>query len=125
MSARADLAAALKADLAEHSDLKWRVIPHATDIDRVEAGHLVLMVFQNTVTPGLARSLSRSMALRIVTGRINPGDADDELDQGLDDVIAALDRISPALFQNATRGTLQDDAYPAYLVEVQLITQKG
>lgn len=119
------LADALIVQLAQVSALTWRVIPHADGLDRVEARELAAVVFTTNVEAGPARILENTIQVWIVSGRARPGGADDVLDQGLDDMITALDSINPGLFQSAERGTFQDDNYAAWRVECRFTTQKG
>lgn len=118
MSARTDLVEALVLPK------EYRVIGYQTSLDRIEVGAVVVMVYRDSVRPATQHQATTSeMSVWAITPRLNPGTADDDLDDALDVVIAALDAIPGVLWTDAERGVWAD-VYHGYKITLTLTTSK-
>lgn len=114
MTARADLAAYLQAQLPS----TWRVLAGLTGA-APEAGYDLAVVGTDEVSPGQVMAGSRSYGLTvIVVGKLStPGLADDHLEALLDEVLEVLDTLPWGQWTKATRATYLE-THPAFVVTV-------
>lgn len=79
----------------------------------------VVMVRIDEVTPSqLSDRRSYTFALILIPSQTEPGPADEELDQLLEDVLYAIDQADTLTWTRALRATYQNSTYPAYEVIV-------
>ena len=122
MSARSELAALLTANLLPAS--QYVVMPYAREVD--PPAKSTVMVRTDSAKPGPAIGLTTyGFALVLIAAKTEAGAGDDELDALLEDVIFALDQLSPAgiTWSQATRATYQE-SNPAYEVAVEVTVKK-
>jgi hypothetical protein len=119
MTARAEVVAAL--DAAMPADVV--VLPYSRQID--PPSQSTVMVRIDTVAPSAATGGARdyTFALVLIAAQVTPGPADDELDDLLEDVLAALDDVAASglRWTEATRAVYAQ-SNPAYEVTVTATT---
>lgn len=120
---RADLADALKPLLPT----RWRIIPYADSLDRIDTRRPVLMLYRERITPtgaGTFHHIDNHMTLWLLTPRLNPGPADDALDKAADQLIAAVDALPWCTWDAAERGVWGDQAFAGYKLTLTATTEK-
>jgi hypothetical protein len=99
------------------------VVAYARNLDSLDRP--TVMVAIHTVTPLPTPGVgfrTYTFELYVMTPLTTPGDADDELDATLEDLLAALDDTGQLGWSDARRGTYED-AWPAYVVTVPTYSQ--
>lgn len=123
MSVRTDLAAALAAGLPTTTGpTGYRVIGYQRAPDRVD--QRTVMVWQDTITPhGIGSDLLIvSLTVWVLTPRLDPETADDDLDAALLDVLAVLHPLDAFTWGPAERGVFAETAH-GYKLTVTAATQ--
>lgn len=122
MTVRSELATALKAVLP--FDYKFVQVPRS--LDNIEPGRPVVMIYRDRLekAPNAQGVYFSTLSLWIVTPHVDETRAEDDLDEILDEVIAALDSVSWVNWKTAERSTFGDAQAPAYRVELQVATNK-
>lgn len=118
MSARTQLAESL----AELLPAGWRLIPYQDSVDELDT--VVVMLKHSTLaklpTAPLGAYLS-TFTVTIVDPHTDAELAEDALDDGVLELLAALDQINSSLWSTAEK-TLFQDRYLSWDVPVQVVT---
>lgn len=113
-TARAMVTAALTAALPA----TWRVMPYARNIDPPQV--VTAMVRMDEVVPSPGRAVGwrdYTAGLILVAPMTDPtGPADDQVDDALEQVLAALDTDEVLTWTRAARGVYGDQEQPSYEV---------
>lgn len=123
MTVRSDLAAALKDELPN----VYRIIPYAKNLDRIDKGRPIVMLYRESVEPSAtlpAHHLTNTITVWILHPEVKPGDVDDALDNSLDIVIAALDATRLTTWSRAERGLWGDDEYNGFKITCETHSEK-
>lgn len=122
MGARAQLAAALKPLLPP----QVKIVDVPRSLDGIETNKPVLLLYREKLekAPNAIGDYLATFALWVVTPGIDPKRAEDALDNTLDDIILALDRINFVHWTSAERSTFGDAQAPAYRIDLTVITSK-
>lgn len=114
MTIRSDLAAALQPSLPK----AWRIVPHNTDLDVVD--RTVVMLHQKSIErapEAPAGALRVIFSVLVIQPKVEPGTADDSLDEDVADLLLALDKTRAVTWQRADRATWAD-TNPAWDITV-------
>lgn len=112
----------LVSDVAAVVDpVEFRVLPYARSIDAPEL--LTVLVRLDEIAPNDQHQSARdyTFGLILVATHAEPGRADDELDAGVELLLAALDESDTAVWTKAQRATYQDTDFPAYEITVSQV----
>lgn len=107
------------AALAAHAPASVRILPYARNIDPQST--TVALVRADRVNPHPAAPQSwrvYEFAVIVVPAKTSAGNADDELDDALEDVLHAIDQADDLTWESAERGNYQDSGYPAYEIHM-------
>lgn len=109
MSIRTDVLAALALPPS-----RFRCLPNATPPDRIEVGKIVVMVYRTALEPAPQHGVRvNALDLWLLTPKesLAPDGADDDLDDALDQVLAAIDAAPQLTWSTAERGVWEDSAH--------------
>lgn len=110
MSARTDLVAALAAGLPDSPGRRYRIVGAPDVPEQIDVCAFAIRCWQTTVEPGPALGgLTMPLVLWVLTGRKEPGAADDALDAALLDVLGALHPLEWVRWTRAERGVMDND----------------
>lgn len=116
----------VRSEIADALDLPdtYRVIDYQTGLDRIEVGQVVVMLYRETVRPAPQhQALDNELSAWVLIPNQRAGTSDDVLDDALDVVLDAIDRVEPVLWTTAERG-VWGDTYPGYRITLNAITSK-
>lgn len=103
---------------------EWDIIPHATDVDHVEPGHPVLMIFRARVKPGPTfGAYTNELQLWLLDEHTTPGEVDDSLDERLAVLLAALHDAPALQWTDAERGVYADQ-FHGFVITVNVNTKE-
>ena len=118
MSVRAQLAN----DIKPHLPKKWKVVPYQTNLDTVDVVTVMLKLSTVERTPAAPlASHTVTFTMTVIEPVTTPGDADDAVDDDLDDLLFALDATENLIWSTATRVTY-NDRNPAYDIDLEVVT---
>ena len=122
MSIRSQLADALQPLLPSN----MRIIYVPRSLDGVETKRPVLMMYRNVLSkaPNAQGQYLHTLSLHIISSLIDPNRAEDDLDEALDAVIAAIDTLSWVNWKTADRVTFGDAQAPAYRIDLTVASNK-
>lgn len=120
MNSRKAFAAAIRKQLGR----RYKVIDHPRNLDAVETKRPVVMLIRTEMKP--AANAQGAYLNEIAVWIIEPKtiDAEDALDDALEDVILALDAFPGVLWTSAERSTYGDDEQPAYRIQTTTVSTK-
>lgn len=118
---RAQLASELKALLPN----TVKIVDVPRGLDGIEAKRPVVMLYRTSVqkAPNGIGSFFNTFSLWIVSPNIDPKRSEDQLDEMLDVVLAALFEVSWLKWSTATRSTFGDQQAPAYEITLEVISK--
>lgn len=121
MGVRADVAAALSAALVDDEDEPTAQVVGYTEAISPKPDAPVVVIGLKTVGPGLVPG-RRTAQLEVLcsVAKQNPGTADDDLEDLLGQVLDVLDDFDWALWTTAERATYLDEAFPAFVITVNI-----
>lgn len=122
MTARAEVIAALTAQVGPGLGLEGvNVIGYARSI--APPAKPTVLVRLDEVVPSPTNPQAENLhryALVLIPTMTEPGNADDELEALLEDVLYAIFKAGNLTWSKATRGTYQDTTYPAFEVALDV-----
>ena len=122
MSVRSELAAELKPLLPA----TVKIIDVPRSIDGIEAKRPVVMLYRESraKAPNSIGDYFDTFAMYVVTPGIDTRRSEDQLDDTLDEVLAALDQIKWVNWSTAERSVFGDNQAPAYKITLTIVYNK-
>jgi hypothetical protein len=117
---RAELAEAIRDKLSAPAP---RVIDHARVLDAITAPVVLLERTQVAKAPNALGGYWVTFTLHVVVPTVDPSTQDDNLDNTLDNVLAALDAIPWLRWSNAIRSVFLD-SWPSFQITVETVTER-
>lgn len=120
MSARKELANTLKPLLPK----AWRLVPYADNLDTLD--RVVVMIKQTQIERLPAAPIGTyrtSFVVTVIAPQSDSEKAEDELDDGVHEVLSALDSINNSLWSSAEK-VLFSDSNLAWDIAMQVVTRK-
>lgn len=115
MSARTQLVDALAAGLGDNPDRRYRIVGAPDVPEQIDPGYIAIRCWQTRVEPGPAfGSVVQPLVLWVLTGRQEPGAADDVLDVALEEVLSVLHPLEWVQWTGAERGVMDNDNGKTY-----------
>lgn len=103
---------------------RYKIVPTARNLDQLEAKRPAVMIVRRQITDAPTNPMGdyeETLDLWV----IEPSEAsEDRLDDALDDVLEAVERIPFLRFTTAERSVFGDQEYPAWRLEVTTYTNK-
>lgn len=103
---------------------KYKIVPTARSLDQLEAHRPVVMVVRREIADAATNPMGdyqETIDLWVVEPSIA---SEDRLDDALDDVLEAVERIPFIAFTRAERSIFGDQESPAWRLEVTTYTHK-
>lgn len=122
MAGYAELRSRLENDLlAQIEPGTYQFVPVQSRIDRPSKPTLMLKLSSIARTPGAQGALTATAVLTVVSDKTDPGQADQHLDELLDELLAPIQKIRWVAFRGAEKVAFQTK-YLAYDITLEAIT---
>lgn len=110
MSARTQLVDALVAGLPDNPERRYRIIGAPDVPSQIDPGTYAIRCWQTRIDPGPAfGSVLQPLVLWVLSGRKEPGGADDDLDVAMPEVLSVLHPLEWVRWTAGERGVMDND----------------